>query len=97
MACSSTDSALLDAADYYIVFGKFASTHSQLPDVAERYLTEYMAMRIQMRDSNTESINQSSVLRTLEEEIVDSIANLEEDLVSIAILDSSMMDYDSDL
>jgi hypothetical protein len=81
----------------YVVFGAYATTHSQLPDVSERYLTEYMAMRIQMRDSNTESITQSKVLRELEEEIIDSIANLEEDLTSISILDSSMMNYDESI
>lgn len=81
----------------YICFGTNSSTHSQLPDVAERYLTEYMAMRIQMRDSNVEAVNQSNVLNELETEIIDSIANLEEDLISIAILDSSMMNYDEGL
>lgn len=84
-------------SEAYITFGTNSTTHSQLPDVAQRYLTEYMAMRIQMRDSNSEANDQSSVLRMLEEEIIDSIANLEEDMVSIAILDSSMMNYDEGL
>ena len=94
---SVTSDASLRNMEGYIVFGKNASTHSQLPDEAERYLVEYMAMRIQMRDSNTESINTSTVLRTLEEEILESISSLEEDLLSIAILDSSMLNYDTDL
>ncbi len=81
----------------YVTFGANATTHSQLPEVAERYLREYMALRIQMRDSNTESSDTSQVLRSLEEEILDSIANLEEDLPSIPILDTSMLNYDEDL
>lgn len=86
-----------DSTTGYLCFGANSSTHSQLPDVAERYLTEYMSFRIQMRDSNSESVDQSSVLRTLEEEIIDSIANLEEDLPNISILDFSMLNYDQDL
>lgn len=96
ISCTST-TGLFDFAGNYVVFGANSTTHSQLPDVAERYLTEYMAFRIQMRDSNSESVDQSSVLRTLEEEIIESIANLEEDLPSVAILDYSMLNYDQDL
>jgi hypothetical protein len=97
LTCVCTDETLLDLAEEYLVFGSNATTHSQLPDVAERYLREYMALRIQMRDSNTESVDTSSVLRALEEEILESIANLEEDIPAIPILDTSYLNYDSDL
>lgn len=85
------------AADQYVVFGKYASTHSQLPEVCERYLRDYLALRIQMRDSNTEAGDTLRVLSDLEEEILKSVANLEEDLPSIPISDFSMLNYDEDL
>lgn len=78
----------------WLVFGSNASTHSQLPDVAERYLTEYMSMRIQMRDSNSEAADVSQTLRALEDEILAAVADLEEDITAIPIIDSSMLNYD---
>jgi hypothetical protein len=93
---SLTASNPIVAGDY-VVFGKYATTHSQLPDLCERYLADYMALRIQMRDSSAESGDTAPVLAAMEQEILDAIGNLEEDLPGIPILDSSMLNYDEDL
>jgi hypothetical protein len=92
-----SEGELFEMEDNFIVFGKYATTHSQLPDVCERYLADYMALRIQMRDSSTESADTSPVLMAIEQEILDAVANLEEDLIAIPILDSSMLNYSDDL
>lgn len=86
-----------DSNSTYLLFGTNAVTQSQLPDVAERYLREYMATRIQMRDSNSEANDTSQVLVALEQEILASIADLEEDISAIPIIDNSMLNYDQDL
>lgn len=81
-------------AGNYVVFGTYATTHSVLPSVCERYLTEYTSLRVQMRDSNSSDVSLNSpILQVIEKEILDSIASLEEDILSIPILDRSFMNY----
>ncbi len=89
------DEVLSDVA--YVVFGANASTHSALDDVCERYLADYLALRIQMRDSNSESADTSPILLAIEQDILDAVGNLEEDLPAIPILDRSMLNYSDDL
>lgn len=83
--------------DNYLVFGKNATTNSQLPEICERYLTEYTVMRAQMGDGNKESVDTSPILMAIEKEIVDAIEELEEDIYTIPIVDRSMMNYADDL
>lgn len=77
----------------YLVFGKNATTHCQLPRVCERYLTEYSVLRAQMRDSNVEAKDTSPLLQAIEQEILDAVEDLEEDISAIPILDYSMINY----
>lgn len=81
----------------YMVFGKNATTNCQLPEICERYLTEYTVMRAQMGDGNKESVDTSPVLVAIEKEIVDAIEELEEDIFAIPIVDRSMMNYADDI
>lgn len=98
ITCNHTISASESiTAGSYVVFGTYATTHSVLPSVCERYLTEYMSLRIQMRDSNvTDATINSPILQAIEQEIIDSIANLEEDILAIPILDYSFLNYSDD-
>lgn len=91
LVLSATPSASIVGS--YLVFGKNVTTHCQLPEICERYLTEYTVMRAQMGDSNKESVATSPVLMAIEKEIVDAVEELEEDISAIPILDSSMMNY----
>lgn len=77
----------------YILFGANATTNSTLPQVCERYLTDYAALRTQMRDSNKEAVDTSPILMAIETDILDAISDLEEDITSIAILDYSTISY----
>ena len=83
--------------DSYVVFGKYATTHSWLPENADRYIVQYMAMASQMRDSNQEALATSELLKTMEAEIVAELIDLEEDIPAIPILDNSMLNYSEDL
>lgn len=54
------------AVGNFVCAGKFASTHSELPEVCEKYLLEYCNTRILMRDSSTDSAEISQVLGKVE-------------------------------
>lgn len=84
-------------SEMYLCLGEDSTTHSELVDVAERYLVEYMVLRAQLRSSSGEAADTSPILDALEKEILESIAELEEDLTAIPLLDFSMLDYAEDL
>ena len=66
----STDTIV---AGDYITFGKYTTTHSALPDNAERYLIHYAAEAIVHRDSGMGFAEQSMRLREIEEDIMKSM------------------------
>lgn len=80
------------AAGDYLCSGKNASTHSGLPDNAERYLISYMNWKILKRDSSNDSIEQSTELKELETDIVSSFAEPDHDVDQIPILDQGFLD-----
>ncbi len=98
ISCTLTaaQNAAITNGSSYVVFGKNTTTNSQLPDICERYLTEYTVLRAQMGNGNRESMDTSPVLQAIEKEIVDAIEELEEDIFMIPILDRSMMNYADD-
>ncbi len=70
----------------YVLFGGNATSHSQLIPICQRYLVQYMAMSIQIRDSNSEVDVTNPLLKNIEDEILASIETLEEDLTAIPLL-----------
>lgn len=85
------------AAGQYVVFGKNTTTHSTLPDRAHSYIVEYMCLRSQMAGTSPESVITSPVLSTIEEEILDSIEQLEEDISAIPVIDPDFLTYADEL
>lgn len=77
----------------WVVFGKYATTNSGLPDICRRYLVHYAARLIQMRDSNSETTVTKELVDEIEAEVLMACADLEEDLTAIAILDDSYLSY----
>lgn len=73
----------------WLVYGKYATTNSQLLDTCERYVAHYVAWMAQLRNSNSEATATKVVLNEIEEEIMESISDLEEDLTAIPLLDTS--------
>lgn len=72
----------------YVVRGKFATTHSQLPHNCEKYLLAYGAWKIFKRDSSTDSTEQQRELSAIESDIVDSFAQDNGDVQGIPIINN---------
>lgn len=66
-----------------VVAGSYSSTHSELDDLVERYLIEYATMKILQRDSSSDLTSQFSILQSMEQDIIDSYAELTDDIVEI--------------
>lgn len=82
------------AAGDYVVTGKYATTHAQLPETCERYLISYMSWKVFRRDSNADSAEQNQELKELEDEIVTTFASVgADDVLYPPILDSSYAVY----
>lgn len=89
---AAQNSAVTNGSNY-VVFGTNATTHSALLPICERYLSHYMTLLVQIGDSSSNATYTNPVLMAIEQEIIESIANLEEDIVAIPILDYSMLNY----
>lgn len=70
----------------YVVGGKDATTHSELPRTTERYLLAYCAWKIFARDSSVDVQEQTQELLALERDLVDSFADIEDDVQYVTIL-----------
>ena len=77
----------------FAVGGTYSSTHSGLPDVAERYLTDFMIWKSEKRDANQISTEINQELKEQEMEIVDSFALPDDDVSYVAVLDSQYFDH----
>lgn len=71
----------------FVCAGKFASTHSELPDVCEKYLLEYCNTRILMRDSSTDAGDVAQVLAKVQETLRLAYAEPDGDPDRIPLLD----------
>lgn len=81
----------------YVVSGKYASTHSQMPETCERYLISYMAWKVFRRDSNSDSGEQSGELEEMLADIVGAFASsITEDVQRPAILDNTYLSLTDD-
>jgi hypothetical protein len=78
----------------YIVRGNLSSTHSFLNEICERYLYSYVSWKILKRDSNTDSSEAQVELSSLEQDILESYAEPDNDVDYIPILDPQYLDQD---
>lgn len=58
------------SAGHFVTFGKYTTTHSQLPDDAEPYLIHYMAQAALNKDSSSDWVNESEILMGIEKSIL---------------------------
>lgn len=84
------------SSDDYVVLGKVATTNSELPDICERYLISYMAWKILKRDSSDDSSEQNSELKEIENDIVMSYSEADQDVHRITILNGDFWSADDD-
>lgn len=83
----------IDVGDY-AVRGKYSSTHSQLPDLCEKYLLEYCNMRIFVRDSSTDQAEVAALMSKIEDTLKSAFAQPDNDPDRIVIIDPSYLGYD---
>lgn len=62
------------AADNYVTFGKYTTTHCSLPDECERYLIHYAAQSVMHQESSNDVVMQSQILQTMEQDILKGFA-----------------------
>lgn len=80
-------------AGSYVVLGNYSSTHSSLPDVAERYLVETMIWKSEKRDANQISQEMNQELKEIEADILASYAEADDDVTFVPIIDGQYMDF----
>lgn len=85
------DGETIEVGDY-VVAGKYATTHSELPDICERYLLKFCEWRVLKGDSSSDSQEENQELKEMEGEIVASYARASNDVQGIPILDGSYLD-----
>ncbi len=81
------DGETLSAGDY-VVGGQDTTTHSELPRMCERYLKAYVAWKILKRDSSIDYSEQQAELLSMEQDVVNSYADIMDDVAFIPSLNS---------
>lgn len=76
----------------YVVLGKYSSTDSDLPDICERYIVDFMIWKLEKRDSNMKSPELSEELVAQEVDIIASFAEADQDVKGVTILDNQYLD-----
>lgn len=72
----------------FIVVGEDTSTHSQLPRTCERYLLAYAAWKLLKRDSSADFSEQQQELLGMEDDIINSFSDVDEDYQRIPVMSS---------
>lgn len=72
----------------YIVIGEDTSTHSQLPRNCERYLIAYGSWKLLKRDSSVDYAEQQQELLGMEDDIINSFSDVDEDFTRIPVYSS---------
>jgi hypothetical protein len=78
----------------YVVAGKLATNRCELPDMCERYLIQYTNWKILKRDSSNDSAEQSQELLDMRSEIVETFKQVDDDVKTVTITDTSFIDED---
>ncbi len=81
-------------AGSFVTLGAYSTTNSQLPDVAERYLVDFMCWKAEKRDSNVTSQEISQEIKDQEDDILASYARPDDDVDYVAVLDAQYLDTD---
>ena len=67
----------------FAVSGKETSTHSELPRMTERYLIAYCAWKILKRDSSVDYAEMQEELTRMEQDIINSFADISDDVTYV--------------
>lgn len=92
----STSSTITAPTGSYIVLGKNSTTHSELPESCETYLTMYVEKMVNHINSNGTDLANSSVFSNEERsDIQELFSKNEGDVKSPEIIDYDFLDYNS--
>ncbi len=80
----------IDVGDFVVRTGD-GGTHSELPDMTERYLLEYTRLKILDRDSSNDVTSQSPLLQSIEAELNELFSEVDSDPDFITILDDQFL------
>lgn len=83
------------AAGDYALRGRYSSTHSELPQVCEKYLLEYSNTRILMRDSSTDADSIAQILAKVQTTLQTAFAEPDSDPDYVPVLDGQYLGWDS--
>ncbi len=75
----------------YVVAGAFVTTHSELPDICERYLLAFANWRILKRDSSNDSSEAGQELSDILADILATYARSDKEVHSVPIIDTEFM------
>lgn len=81
-------------AGSYVCRGKESTTHSQLPDICERYLVGHMDWKILKRDSSDNAAEQGQELQAMLQDILASFREPDGDVNLVPILDGQFLTTD---
>lgn len=74
-----------------VVAGYHSSTHSTLPDQCEKYLLEYVAMRLSMRDSSVDTAEIGALLQKVEATLTTAFAQPDGDVKLVPIINTQFL------
>jgi len=80
-------------AGEFVTLGVYSSTNTDLPDVCERYIVDFMIWKLEKRDSSGASPEISQELRDQEDDIITSFGMPDDDVSYVTILDPQYSDY----
>lgn len=75
----------------YVVAGSYSTTHSELPDICERYLLKFAEWRILKRDSSSDSRESNDELDGMLGDIMATYARSDKAIHTIPIIDTEYM------
>jgi hypothetical protein len=70
-----------------VVFNKYTTTFSQLPDACERYLIHSAAAELFHRDSSEDFNNQMMIVQNIETDIIKALASQTSEIQFIPLLE----------
>lgn len=75
----------------YVVAGSYSTTHSELPDICERYLLKFTEWRILKRDSSNDSMESNKELDDMLADIMATYARSDKAVHTVPIIDTEFM------
>lgn len=77
----------------YVCYGKYSTTHSELPDILEMMLIEYVNYRVSVRDSSVDSKSLGTIVDEMKNQMSELFSDQGNDVMHIPISSTDYMNY----